>query len=294
MYSSWLGGITKSPGLMQVPIDDHIVHRGDGVFEAMRFSHGAVYDFNAHMARLERSAVSIEMHLPFTRSEIGEIIRDLIKVAGVAQAMIRLYASRGPGGFTTNPYESVGSQLYVVLTELKLLPESQYQSGVTAQFSKVAIKPGPWSGIKSCNYLPNVMMKKEAVDAGVFMTIALTPEGYVAEGSTENVAFVISDELCVPKFDYTLKGTTLLRVIELAESYKSHLGVKSVRQINITKEKASLAQEAFFVGTTLEVLPIATLNAKPLVRSGVGPVAQKLRELLQVDMRENSACRFEA
>lgn len=292
MYSSLWDGITTEVHWMQVPIDDHLVHRGDGIFEAMRFSYGAVFDFDAHMDRLEKSASMVGLEIPRSRSQVADILKAMVKISGAEQAMVRLYVSRGPGGFTTNPYESLGSQLYIVLTDLKLLSQETYDKGVSADFSKVAIKPSPWSQVKSCNYLQNVMMKKEAVDAGVFMTIGLTPEGYLAEGSTENVAFIIDRSLVVPKFEYTLRGTTLLRVMDLAKKHQAELGISSVQFADLKKDQVLRAEEAFFIGTTLEILPITQMAGAKVGSGHVGLFAKKMRELLQHEMKNQPQARF--
>lgn len=292
MYSSLFDGVVTDPSLMLIPVDDHMVHRGDAVFEAFRYKFGAYYDVDSHLARMRRSAASIELEIPASDHEIKMVLKELAPNIAEDSALVRLFVSRGPGGFTTNPYETVGSQLYVILTEAKSLPESSYASGVTAMVSKISIKNEPWHQIKSCNYLPNVLMKKEAKDAGVDFSLSLSAQGYLAEGSTENVAFVFDGRLVLPSYDYSLKGTTLERVRSLASENLSCCSLQEVKEGHVTLDDAFECEEMFFIGTTLEVLPVAELNGRVVGGGRQGPVAKALRNLLQNDMKTNSEYRF--
>lgn len=285
MYSSWLGGIVKDPQLMSVPIDDHIVHRGDGVFEAAKCIEGRIYGLDRHLDRLSLSAAKIGIALPYPQTEIRRIILETLKVSGAATAMMRLYISRGPGGFTANPYESVGSQMYLVITPYKPMPASKYETGVTVKISSIEIKEGFFSQVKSCNYLPNVLMKKESVDSGVDFTVNREPNGHLAESSTENFAIVSSrDELLVPGFERTLKGITAVRIMELAETLVKKGALQAVRNTHIKLEDVRGAKEAMMMGTTLDCLPVTQFEGEPVGTGRVGPVAQQLLSLLKEDM----------
>ena len=193
MYSSWYGGIVTEPSLMLVPIDDHMVHRGDGIFEAFKALDGRIYLLEAHLDRLERSAKLIELSLPLTRTELKEAVIQTIGAANTPDTLIRLYVSRGPGDFSPQPYACIGPQVYVVVTRLSRLEPRLREHGCSMALSSVPIKPDFFSTVKSCNYLPNAMMKKEAADMGVDYTVGLDELGRMAEGPTENLGLVTSD-----------------------------------------------------------------------------------------------------
>ena len=285
MYSSWLDGIVQDSQWMFVPIDDHIVHRGDGVFEAIRYCYGKFYDLESHLRRLEKSRKAIGLECPKTNIEIEEILNQMIKLTSTDEAMVRLYLSRGPGGFTTNPYESIGPQLYIVLTEYTHPKNELYEKGAKACFIKEAIKPAPWHEIKSCNYLPNVMMKKYAVDHKIDFTVSISEDGKVAEGSTENFAIILNNKFIAPPFDKTLEGTTLKKLVALAKRQSQELGLSEICYADIYKEDVFSADEIFFIGTTLEVLPVTEFEGKPVGNGQVGPYAKKLRQILQDNMK---------
>jgi branched-chain amino acid aminotransferase len=219
MYSSVVGGIVREPGSMLVPLDDHLVHRGDGVFEALRIHSRAIFDLDAHLQRLESSAAAIRLPLPFALAEIRHILIETSAAANLSEGTLRLFVSRGPGSFSVSPADTVGSQLYVVVTGLQTPSKAAYENGVKVILAKTAQKPHPFAKIKSCNYLQNVMMKLESLDAGADFAVGVTPEGYLAEGPTENFFLIDKDNNFVyPKFDYTLAGTTLIRVAALAQT----------------------------------------------------------------------------
>lgn len=285
MFSTWFNGIVTEPELMMLPIDDHIVHRGDGVFEAMRLIDNKLYDMEAHLERMVESAKGIELEIPWSSEVIADAIIHTCRAAKESAGVVRVYVSRGPGGFTANPYESIGSQLYILLTPFKPMSPEKYLNGMTAGIAKTKMKPKPWSRIKSCNYLQNVLMKKEAKDSGLDFTLSVTEDGFVGEGATESFALVIENELVAPVFDYTLRGTTLLRAMDLASNNLQVLGLSAVKQRDVSIGELKKCQEAFFIGTTVEVSPIVRIDGGSVADGQVGPVAKKLRELLQEDMR---------
>ena len=287
MYSSWFGGIVKSPGMMMVPVDDHIVHRGDGVFEAIKVVAGKIFLLDAHLDRLENSAKLIGIKLPYDRAQLVNIIKETTKVAGVQNALLRLYMSRGPGGFTTNPYESVGTQFYFVVTDLKHPAAEKYEHGVA--IGKSAIPPKePWfARIKSCNYLQNVLMKKESVERKLDFTVSFDAHGVLTESSTENI--VILDKagrLLRPRLDQILKGTTMMRAFKLAESLVQSKLIAGIIESNISEQDIYEAREVFMIGTTLDVLPVTSFETKKIGNGQVGPVAKALLELLREDIKK--------
>lgn len=282
MYSSWLGGITKDPHQMSVPIDDHMVHRGDGVFEAIKTVQGKIFLLDEHLARLKKSADALSLALPFSLDEIREIILQTLRAAQEPNTLIRLYVSRGPGGFTTNPYESIGSQLYIVITKFNPVAAEKYQTGVKVALSKIPIKEPSFAQVKSCNYLPNVLMKKESVDRKLDFTLSVTSCGHVGEGSTENVALISKDGyFCYPVLHHILRGTTMMRVAELSELLIQEGALKGVREGYLKPEDFLQAKEAFMIGTTLDVLPISEFEGKKI--SADRSFSRRFNQLLQLE-----------
>jgi branched-chain amino acid aminotransferase len=282
MYSSWYGGIVTDPAFMLVPVDDHLVHRGDGVFEAIRYRGQNLFAWDAHVARLFASAERIGLTVPESPQRLKVIVTHLIEAAQLTEGMLRVFVSRGPGDFSPNPYSTVGAQLYIVATPFKPMAKELYERGASMVFALTAAKSSEWAQIKSCNYLPNVMTKKEAVDRHADFAVNLTVDGCVAEGPTENIMILTAgNELLAPEFDYTLRGTTLMRVFEEVKKIKSDLNINEIGTRPIKKNDLLNAKEVMMVGTTLGVLPITKIEGTPLGSGQVGPVARKLNQILE-------------
>ena len=287
-YSSLWGGFSNDPRLMLLPVDDHMVHRGDGVFEALKVTAGQIYLLEAHLNRLLRSAQMIELKHSWTLETLTEIVhKTWQRIASsrgenCTEAIIRIFLSRGPGSFGTNPNDSIGAQLFVIVMNPTKPNSGWIKEGVKTAQSQIPIKPGWFSQVKSCNYLPNVLMKMEALRLGLDFTLNFDEQGYLAEGSTENVAWVSSDGvLSHPPLDHILKGTTLCRVFDLAEALgKFRLN----RQARIRKEEVKKCRALMMIGTTLDVLPVQSFEDKKWTDFSI---AQVLRDLLLKDQGFN-------
>lgn len=254
---------------MFIPMDDHGFHRGDGVFEAVRIHAGAYYDLMAHLQRMENSAQKIGMTLPKSVAEIERICVELARRCAVPEGILRLFVTRGPGGFSPSTGEVIGHQIYAAITKLKPPTLEQYQNGVTAMLSSVDAKEAFWAQIKSCNYLQNVLMKKECLEKGVDFPVAVDRQGRVCEGATENLMIVSAEgELRVPRFEYTLCGTTVRNVMKLAEPLVTSGRLTGVRMADLTTEDLFRSREMAFVGTTLGVLPVRELDGRAIGMSG--------------------------
>ena len=288
MYSNWLEGVVTDPWLMSVPIDDHLVHRGDGVFEATKCIDGRIYLFERHLERLEGSAAAIYLEPPLGRRELAGLAAAVVRAGGQRECMLRIFLSRGPGGFTTNPFECPQAGLYLMASRLHPLPEGAYEQGVNLGVSAVPAKSGFFAGVKSCNYLPNVLLKREALTRGWDFAVCLDPEGYLAEGSTENFGLVDqAGVLRLPPAMHILEGTTVKRAVELAQGLVRSGGLGGVERGDIKAEDLGAAQEVMLFGTTLDVLPVTRVDGAPVGGGSPGPVAQELRRLIKDDIAHN-------
>jgi len=288
MYSSIFSGIVTDPKLMTIPVDDHLVHRGDGVFEAFKMIDGKVFLFDAHLSRLERSATAISLSLKHSNSEIKGICKQLIEVCGLKNALFRLYASRGPGGFTPNPYASIGPQLYIIVSDLNNPAETLYENGAKVGFSQIAVKSGGLAQVKTCNYISNVLMTKEAVDQGLNYMINVTDDGFLGEGPTENLAYLTAEnDLVFSSFDHTLRGTTLLRLQELSSNLVEKGLIREMKEAKQLASELCAAKEAFMIGTTIDALPVVEVAGKLIGDGMPGAVSKAARELLKHDQLEN-------
>jgi branched-chain amino acid aminotransferase len=281
-YEHRVGLICRDPKLMVLPLDDHLVHRGDGIFETMKYEGGKIYQLDAHLERLERSAASIFLTPPARTGTIRGIVLEVAAAGGAENGVISIFTGRGPGGFTADFRECPVSSLYVVARKLHARSEEAYAKGVTAFRASTPAKQCYLARIKSVNYLPNVLMKREAVVAGFDFPLCFDEQGFLAEGSTENVLMVDEGgKIVVPELCNALPGTTLMRGLELIK------GEVSFTFRHIREEELYLARELVLVGTTLDALSIVRFNGKPVHDVRPGPVSRRMRELFRNDIAEN-------
>ena len=282
-YSSWVGGIVRDPALFVLPIDDHLVHRGDGVFEALKMRSGKIYLVDPHLDRLMLSAESIGMKKKWDKETIRTIIHQTVAVANVQDAYVRIYLSRGPGDFSVSPYDSIDPQLYVIVSRFKAPSPEKYAKGIRVGLSSVPPKQ-KWMGkIKCCNYLPNVLMKREAIDNGYDFVVGVDEDGAITESATENLIMLDQNNVLVhPPLDGILKGTTMIRLFHLAteKGYKTEVRPFSVAELKNAKE-------VMMVGTTLDVIPIVEFDHTPIADGTPGEHSKVLNELILGDQRSS-------
>lgn len=281
-YEHRVGMICTDPTAMLMPWDDHLVHRGDGVFEAMKYVDGKLYQLEPHIERMKRSSASIFLDPPCSWEKVRELVLDVCKASGSDSGMLRIFLGRGPGGFGIYPSECPTASLYIVAGELHVHKAAYYEKGVTAFKTSIPAKQSYLATIKSIDYLPNVLMKREAEEKGYDFPFCFDDNGYLAEGATENVC-IVNDEgrLVIPEFTNALAGTTLMRAVDLIKDEVS-VSFRGIRE-----EEVLLAREVIIVGTTGDAVSVVRYNGSPIHDVRPGPVAQRIRELLQADLQEN-------
>src|SRR5437867_4813439 len=284
-YSSQLGGVVTDPALMIVPFDDHLVHRGHGIFDTAAIEAGKIYDLEAHLDRFIRSAHNSKLKLP-TRDEMRDIIVRTAAASGRREGSIRYWASAGPGSLGLAPAAGAEPGFFVMIFGGLAYPERWYTHGLRVMTTTYPIKPPLYAVTKSTNYLPNILMQLEAQEAGLDNGVFVDDAGHVGESSNMNVAFVGDDGvLRHPKFDHILTGCTSLRLLALARGLVGGpLRGVEVRDIPVAEARA--AREMLLVGSSVKVAPIVEWDGKPIADGRPGPMARALRDLLERDMRE--------
>jgi len=282
-YDHRLQAIFTNPRLLLIPLDDHLVHRGDGVFEALRFEDKAIYQLEEHLRRLERSAGAIGLALPVSLSELDSLIRQVCLASAASQGNAMVFVGRGPGGFTLDTRECPQPSLYIVVKRFAHKPESFWSSGVSAVRTRIPAKQGWMSQIKSVNYLPNVLMKKDAVEQGADYPLCFDADGFLAEGSTENAVLVDGEGVfVVPELKNALMGTTLKRAMSLAE------GFMPVATRPVPESELYDCREIILLGTSIDAVGVVRYNDRVIGGGVPGPVSLRLRELLVADRKAHA------
>ena len=218
---------------------------------------------------------------------IREILAKAHELGGLEDYVVRLTVSRGSGSFSVNPQECQGPELYLITMRLKRPSAETYERGVslaTAPFPSSTV----FAGIKTCDYVGNVLAKKAALEAGADYPVGFDREGFLTEGATENVAVVTTDrELVVPPFEKILKGVTLLRVLDLARTLTADGTLKAVVNRDVPRsDLPDKAAEVFLTSTSFDVLGVTRWDGRPVGDGRVGPVTRALTRLIDKEIGE--------
>lgn len=279
-YDHRVGVIGTDPKLMLMPWDDHLVHRGDGVFESLKYVGRKLYQIDAHLRRMSTSCKAIHLEPPCPWEEVREAVVEVARAGNEPDGCIRILLGRGPGGFGIDPYESPVPSLYIVAYRLHMRPESAFEKGVAAIRTTVPAKQSWMATVKTTNYLPNVMMKREAVNRHADFPFCFDASGFLAESATENVALVDgTGRLVIPEFTNALAGTTLMRAVDLIKNEMP------VIFKGVTEDEILDAREVMMLGTSFDAIGVVRYEDRPIHDARPGPVTRRLRELLKADLQ---------
>jgi 4-amino-4-deoxychorismate lyase len=285
-YSSQLGGIVTDPALMIIPFDDHMVHRGHGIFDTAGLVDGNIYDLEAHLDRFLASATRSKLRLPGSREEMRDIIVKTAAVSGRRDGAIRYWLSSGPGSLELSPAAGAEPGFFVMVFAGLSYPQRWYSEGLRVMTTTYPIKAPLYAITKATNYLPNVLMQMEAKEAGYDNGVFIDPAGHVGESSNMNVAFVTAAGVFVhPKFDHILSGCTSLRLLDLAPRLQDQGLVTGVEVRDIPVAEARASREMLLLGSSVKVAPIVQWDERAIGDGKPGPVARALLRLLDDDMR---------
>ncbi len=266
--------VTKEQAV--VSVFDHGFLYGDGIYETMRAYDGNFFLLKKHLDRLKRSARVVSLKLPLPLEQIRAALIGTLKINNLLDAYVRLHISRGPGEIGLDPALCPAPTMVITAKPFHTYPAKYYERGVGAAIVKtrrnhpLAVSPS----IKSTNFLNNILAKIEAVKAHAFEGIMLNWEGFVSEGTVSNVFLVKKGVLLTPHKDTgILEGVTRDLVLRLAKRKKI-----IIRESRITPKTLLAADECFITNTTMEVMPVTTVNRKTIGNGRPGPFTVLLHQ----------------
>jgi len=287
-YSSQLKGVVTDPALMVLPFDDHIVHRGHGIFDTAAIVAGKIYDLEAHLDRFLLSAERSKLRLPGSRAEMSDIIVQTAAASGRRDGSIRYWLSSGPGSLELTPARGAEPGFFVMIFAGLSYPERWYTDGLRVMTTTYPIKAPLYAITKATNYLPNVLMQMEAKEKGFDNGIFIDEDGNLGESSNMNVAFVTKDGVLVhPKFDHILSGCTSLRLLELARAHRDRAQVAGVEVRDVAVAEARASREMVMLGSSIKVAPVVQWDDQVIGDGKPGAVSRALLQLLEEDMRSS-------
>jgi len=271
----------------KISVFDHGLLYGDGVFEGIRCYNGNIFKLSEHIDRLYDSAKAISMEIQLTRDELKDAVINTLKANNLKDSYIRLIVTRGVGKLGLNPFLCAESQVIIITDFIQLYSKELYEKGLdaiivpTIRNHSDALNPN----VKSLNYLNNILAKIECINAGATEGIMLNKDGYVAEGTGDNI-FIVKDNGIVtpPTTAGILIGITRNVVIELANEAGT-----TVKEEQLTRDDLYNADECFLTGTAAEIIPVVNIDGRKIASGKPGKVTLNLLRKYQELTIQSSA-----
>ncbi|MGH8434370.1 MAG: branched-chain amino acid transaminase [Pseudomonas sp.] len=258
----------------------HTLHYGMGVFEGVRAydtpQGTAIFRLQAHTDRLFDSAHIMGMKIPFSKEEINEATRAAVRENNLESAYIRpmvFYGSEAMG------LRATGLKVHLIVAAWNwgaYMGDEALQVGIkvrTSSFTRHHVNISMTRAKANGNYINSMLALQEAISGGADEAMLLDTEGYVAEGSGENIFLVKNGVVYTPEVTSCLNGITRNSILTLAEE----MGIQVIEK-RITRDEVYIADEAFFTGTAAEVTPIREVDGRQIGIGSRGPVTEKLQK----------------
>lgn len=260
----------------KVSVLDRSFLYGDGIYETMRVYQGQAFMLEKHLERLFQSADMIFLRMPWSRVYLLNAVERTIRANRLKEGVLRLAVSRGAGPRGLDPKLAKRPTLVIMVFPFKPYPPSYYTKGISIALTSIrrnhrlSLNPV----IKSNNFLNNILAWKDAHDRGAQEGVFLNVDGNVAEGTTSNIFLVKNKTVITPAVETgILLGVTRQILLGLSK----RLGYKTQERF-VKPHELFQADEAFLAGTTIEVLPIHSVDNKVIASGLPGPVTKSLAE----------------
>jgi branched-chain amino acid aminotransferase len=262
-----------------IHVMSHVVHYGSSVFEGIRCyappSGPAIFRAQEHIQRLLDSAKVYRIDVDFTRDEIIHAMLETVGSNGFWPCYVRPIVLRGYGEAGVNPFNSP-TEVYIIN-----YPWGKYLGGESescdvcvSSWTRIAPNTLPAMAKSGANYMNSQLIKMEAIVNGFAEGIALDVNGFVSEGSGENVFVVHRDKLITaPLGNSVLPGITRDSVLQIAQD----LDIPVAEQM-IPRELLYIADEVFFSGTAAEITPIRSVDKIKVGKGGIGPITRTIQK----------------
>ena len=277
----WMNGKFVDWNEAKIHVLSHVVHYGSGIFEGDRCYNtakgSAVFRLDAHVRRLYDSCKIYRIKIPFSEAEMSAAILETIRVNGYKECYIRPIVFRGYNSLGVNPFPCpIDCAIAVWEWGSYLGPEAAEQGVDVMVSSWRRAAPDTFPAMAKCvaNYMNSQLIKMEAIEHGYVEAIALDSEGYISEGSGENIFLVRDGKLFTPPFSAAvLPGVTRDTVMVLARDF----GIE-VAEMRLPREMLYIADEVFFTGSAAEITPIRAVDKITVGGGKRGPITERLQK----------------
>lgn len=272
----YLNGLFTSLENAKVSILDRGFCYGDGLFETMRGCNKNIFRLDSHIDRLFQSLPLIFMDLPMTRKELGDVVQETLARNNFKDAIVRLTVTRGMGGSSFQIDSKVPPTLVIHVKPHISLPKSIYKKGIHISLCNAPASglPGVKRGLKSCNFLSNIMIKEISVRNGFMEGIIVDPVLGVTEGATSNLFIVKHGVLKTPAINNAiLAGITRKSILDIARDHKI-----PVEECKLISDDVFNADEVFISNSGIDIVPVIRVDGTSIGTKKPGIMTQFLHE----------------
>lgn len=276
----WMDGRLVPWEEANVHIMTHTLHYGLGLFEGIRLyktrKGRAVFRLKEHIDRFYGSALIAKLEIPFSKKELARAIEETIRANEYEECYIRPLVHLGVGNRGLNNIGSPVQVSIIVWPWGAYLGDEGLKNGIrvkTSSYTRHHVNVSLTKAKIAGNYVNSQLAKREVVELGFDEAVLLDPQGYVAEGSGENIFIVRGGKLKTPPLGAILEGITRESVMVMARDK----GI-SVQEEFFTRDELYIADEAFFTGTAAEITPIREADLRPIGPGKPGEVTRSLQE----------------
>jgi branched-chain amino acid aminotransferase len=256
----------------QIHVMSHVIHYGSSVFEGLRCYTPGIFRLHDHMQRLLDSAKIYRMPLPYSLEELCSAVVDIVESNGVVPCYIRPIAFRGYGEIGVNPLRSPVEVYIANFPWGKYVPGNEGADVCISSWNRLAPNTMPSLAKAGANYMNSQLIRMEAEINGYSEGIALDTNGYLSEGSGENLFLVRGGVLyTTPLANSVLSGITRASVLSIARA----LDIPIVEQA-LPREMIYIADEAFFTGTAAEVTHLRSVDRITIADGKMGPITTSI------------------
>jgi branched-chain amino acid aminotransferase len=288
----WLNGEYIPVEDAKVSVMTHTLHYGFGVFEGVRAYETArgpaIFRLTEHTDRLFRSAHMLNMKIPYSKEQLNQVQQEILRKNNLKSAYLRPLVFTGAEslGLRLSPDTSINVMIAAWVWG-SYMGKAGIEDGIKVRISSLSrhSSNSTMTKAKACgNYINSILATQEAIADGYDEVLMLDTEGFVAEASSSNFFMVMNDTLITPPTDACLQGITRDSIMQLARD----AGIEVIER-RITRDETYAADEAFLVGTAVEITPIASIDRRSIGQGKPGAITRQLQQAFFAQVKGESS-----
>lgn len=279
----WINGRLVGRDHAKVSVFDRGFLYGEGLFETMRSYAGAVFMIDAHIDRLFRSLKLINIRPSYSKSSLKKAVYDTLRANLLADAYIRITVTKGDGGLGMSPERKTPANVVIMVKKFHEYPINIYSKGIKAISADIRQNEySPMAKMKSLNFLPYILARREAMRKGFSEAILLNTKGFVAECAAGNIFIVKKGKVITPSIDSGILTGITRGVVK--RILKNDLGL-IIRDRPVRYQELMGADEVFTTNSLVGIIAVTCVDSKTIDNGSEGKITEAIRGLYNEHVR---------